>query len=281
MADDSVPSSNRSHAFSGCTGLTSIVIPDSVTKIGNYAFEGCTDLTSIVIPDSVKEIDGSTFENCTDLASIVVSEDNKVYDSRDNCNAIIETESNTLIAGCKNTVIPDSVTEIGEDAFRESTGLTSIVIPNSVTKIGNSAFEGCTGLKSIVIPDSMTEIGSHAFRGCTDLKSIVIPDSVTEIGSGAFLMCTGLTNASVLGPVRLMDITFNNCTALECVTLGIGIKKLIVNDFDEENCAFDDCTALKTINVPAKKADYYKKRLPEELHGLIVELPAEKKAKKK
>ena len=105
------------------------------------------------------------------------------------------------------------------------------------------------------------------------IRIIVIPDSVTEIGERAFAGCTGLKTVSVLGSVKKLDGTFKNCTALECVTLGVGIKKI--------EYAFNYCTALKTINVPAKKADYYKKRLPESLHGLIMELPAEKKAKKK
>ena len=157
------------------------------------------------------------------------------------------------------------------------------IIPEGKTKIEEEAFEKCTELTSIVIPDSVTEIEESAFERCTGLTSIVIPDSVTKIGKWAFYGCTGLTTASVLGPVKLMYRTFRDCTALESVTLGVGIKKLLIYDIDyeEECCAFDDCTALKTINVPAKKADYYKKRLPESLHGLIVELPAEKKAKAK
>ena len=127
-----------------------------------------------------------------------------------------------------------------------------------------------------IIPEGTIVIEKEAFEKCTELTSIVIPDSVTEIGSCAFKGCTGLKTASVMGPVKLMEATFSGCTALECVTLGVGIKKLS----RKEGEAFYDCTALKTINVPAKKADYYKKRLPEELHSLIVELPVEKKTKK-
>ena len=129
-------------------------IPASEKLIKSEAFYGRTDLRSIVIPDSVTEIGYDAFSGCTGLTSIVVSGGNKVYDSRNGCNAIVETKTNTLVTGCKNTVIPDSVTEIGYDAFSGCTGLTSIVIPTSVTKIGREAFSGCTGLTSIVIRDT-------------------------------------------------------------------------------------------------------------------------------
>ena len=136
-------------AFRECTGLTSVTIPNSVTSIGNYAFEGCSGLTSVTIPNSVASIGDCAFLGCRGLASVIVENGNTVYDSRDNCNAIIETATNTLIAGCKNTNIPSSVTSIGEQAFRHCTGLTSIEIPNSVTSIGESAFYDCSGLTSI------------------------------------------------------------------------------------------------------------------------------------
>ena len=184
-------------AFDDCTGLTSITIPNSVTSIGHAAFWGCSGLTLVEIPNSVTSIGNQAFENCTGLASIKVESGNSVYDSRENCNAIIETATNELIVGCQNTIIPNSVTSIGEMAFRDCTGLTSITIPNSITSIGNSAFSGCDGLTSITIPNSVTYIGNQAFYWCKGLTSVVIPNSVTSIGNGAFLGCTGLTSIKI------------------------------------------------------------------------------------
>ena len=130
-------------------GLTSVTIGNSVTIIGYYAFEGCTSLTSVTIPNSVTNIGFNAFRGCTGLTSISVEEDNLNYDSRNNCNCIIETSSNKLLFGCKNSIIPNSVTNIRYQAFEGCTGLTSVTIPNSVKSIGEDAFSGCTGLTSV------------------------------------------------------------------------------------------------------------------------------------
>ena len=190
-------------AFRGCWGLTSVTIPNSVTSIGGSAFYGCSGLTSITIPNSVTSIrggafgGGAAFGSCSGLTSIKVESGNSVYDSRENCNAIIETATNTLISGCKNTIIPNSVTSIGDWTFYGCSGLTSVTIPNSVTEIGYGAFCDCSGLTSVTIPNSVTSIGDGAFDGCRGLTSVTIPNSVTEIGKVAFYKCSGLTSITI------------------------------------------------------------------------------------
>ncbi len=216
-------------AFFHCTGLTSITIPNSVTSIGVDAFSDCTGLTSITIPNSVTSIERYAFSRCTGLESITVAAGNTVYDSRNNCNAIIETASNTLIAGCKNTVIPNSVESIGYAAFFGCTGLTSITIPNSVTSIEYYAFGDCTGLTSVTIPNSVESIGGYAFCGCTGLTSITIPNSVTSIWYSAFEYCTGLTSITIPDSVTSIgDCAFYGCTGL--MSISIPASVMVIGD---------------------------------------------------
>ena len=184
-------------AFFGCSGLTSIEIPSNVTSIGQSAFYGCSGLTSVTIPAGVTSIGDYVFNDCSNLATITVETSNTVYNSRNGCNAIIETSSNKLIAGCKNTTIPASVTSIGDDAFGYCSGLTSIEIPASVTSIGYSAFFGCSGLTSVEIPASVTSIGDYAFSDCSGLATVTVYAPSCTLGYDAFSACGNLKNIYV------------------------------------------------------------------------------------
>ena len=176
------------YAFSGCSGLTSINIPNSVTSIGEWAFSRCSGLTSITIPNSVTSIGYGAFSDCSGLTSISIPV---------SCEASIGTGALAGCTGLTSITIPNSITSIGESAFSGCSRLTSIAIPNSVTSIDSAAFSGCSGLISIIIPNSVTSIGYAAFAGCFGLTSINIPNSVTSIGWSAFSGCSGLDSVSV------------------------------------------------------------------------------------
>ena len=157
-------------AFEECKEVTSLVIPNSVTKIGDCAFVECNGLRSVVIPDSVTEIGERAFSCCSKLSSIAVDKNNPRYDSRGDCNAIIETVTNTLIKGCSRTIIPDTVTKIGELAFDSCKGLTYVTIPKSVTKIEEDAFYYCDELKFVNIENSAIQIEKDAFCRCRNIS---------------------------------------------------------------------------------------------------------------
>ena len=166
-------------AFAGCTGLTSINIPNSVTSIGDSAFDGCS-FTSITIPSSVTSIGFSPFLSCSGLTSITVDSNNPNYDSRNNCNAIIETSTNALIQGCQNTIIPNSVTTIRMSAFCGCTDITSITIPSGVTSIGSVAFKNCTGLTSInCLATTAPTITANTFWNIKTGGTLTVPTGST------------------------------------------------------------------------------------------------------
>lgn len=240
-------------AFSRCTGLTSVTIPDGVKTIGYEAFSGCDNLTSVTIPKSVTSIGSSAFSKYA-LSSIVIDKGNTVYDSREGCNAIIKTSENKLELGCKNTIIPNGVTSIGDFAFSGCEGLTAVTIPSSVTSIGYLVFSGCPHLESIVVADGNTVYDSREgcnaiiktsdkllVVGCTNTK---IPDGVTKIGQGAF---RGSGIQTLIIPNSVKDINrdaFFGCKNLKAVSLPEGLETI-------EEMAFDDCFSLTSINIPS------------------------------
>ncbi|MBQ5387578.1 MAG: leucine-rich repeat domain-containing protein [Paludibacteraceae bacterium] len=241
------------------TGCQNTTIPNSVTGIEHYAFNGCSSLTSITIPNQVTNIQSNPFLSCSSLATIVVESGNPIYDSRDNCNAIIQTATNTLIAGCQNTTIPESVTSIGNSAFYRCSSLTSVTIPNSITRIEGSAFSNCSSLTSITIPNSVTSIGDYAFGWCSSLTSITLGNSVTSIGERAFEDCSSLTKINYTGDVASWcNIKFRNLSANPIFYS----HNFYINDQEVKDLvipctvdsiydyAFCGCSSLASINIP-------------------------------
>ncbi len=213
-----------------------------VTGIEDLAFwKYCVGLTSVTIPDSVTSI-GAAFGYCHRLESIKVASNNKKYHSSGNC--IIETENKKMVAGCKNSLIPDdgSVTSIGDNAFIGCSGLTSVTIPDSVTSIGSNAFTYCSGLTSVTIPDSVTSIGEWAFSD-SGLTSITIPGSVTSIMKHAFTNCSGLTSVTIGGGVTSIgDGAFRDCGGLTSITIPDSVTSI-------GDLSFYDCSNLTSVTI--------------------------------
>ena len=245
---------------------TSVILKEGTTTLQSKTFERCSGLVSITLPSSLTNIGSYAFRDCTGLATIVVDAGNSKYDSREDCNAIIETSTNSLIAGCMNTVIPNSVTSIGNNAFYNCSGLTSLTIPSGVTSIESGAFTGCNGLVSIVVDAGNSKYDSREncnaiietstnslIAGC---KNTVIPNSVTSIGGNVFYNCSGLTSISIPSGVESIGYcSFANCSDLADVYCYA--EKVPTT----EKGAFDG-VGEAILHVPASAVETYRAMYP-------------------
>lgn len=300
--------------------LLSIIIPKSVTKIGSeimYKSDsifigGTTALDSLVTSGTTftRIVVGNLFSSRNTLERIVIDADNPVYDSRNNCNAIIETASNTLISGCKNTVIPNSVTSIGDYAFANCGTLYFITIPNSVTSIGEFAFARCNVLASITIPNSVTRINGSAFSHCAALgrivvdaanpvydsrdncnaiiktasntlirgcKNTIIPNSVSKIGRGAYYCCDSLISVTIPNSIAFIDsLAFFGCRELKDVYC-FAERVPTTGEY-----VFQDVNLFSaTLHVPAASLKDYRRTAPWSNFGKIVAMKNSKDRAKK
>lgn len=206
-------------AFSYCYDLTSVTIPNSVTKINENAFVFCESLMNISIPNSVVKIDRYAFRDCNSLESVI---------------------------------IPNSVTEIGSHTFYNCSNLENVTIPNSVTEIGSHTFNGCSNLESVILPDSITKIGEYMFASCKNLKSVTIPDAVKTIEEGAFRFCESITTLTIPNSVKIIENgAFTGCTALTSIVLGKSVKTIGSSVF--YNCA--NLTSLYSLATTPPNID--------------------------
>ena len=182
----------KNWAFIRCSSLSVVELPTTLSSIGQSAFESCTSLQSIVIPKSVTNIGEGIFIYCPSLSSITVDSYNVVYDSRNNCNGIVKTANNEMIAGCKNTTIPNTVTSIGKFAFSNCTSLQEIAVPDSVVTIKSGAFQDCTSLQRISF-NEVTSISDSVFLRCSSLHTVGLGNSIAYIGGAAFAGCASLS----------------------------------------------------------------------------------------
>ena len=292
-------------AFSSCSSLSEIVIPSSVTSIGDSAFDTCSSLSEIVIPSSVTSIGDDAFSSCSSLSEIVIpssvtSIGDFAFYCCDSLSEIVIPSSVTSIGdsalyrcdSLSEIVIPSSVTSIGDSAFSWCSSLSEIVIPSSVTSIGDNAFSWCSSLSEIVIPSSVTSIGDWAFSRCNSLSEIVIPSSVTSIGDSAFSFCDSLSEIVIPSSVTSIGkYAFSCCDSLSEIVIPSSVTSIGDHAFSDcrslfeivipssvtsiGNSAFSCCDSLSEIVIPSSVASigdsaFYKCKFPDNLKQELI-----------
>ncbi len=242
----------RNEAFGGCAKIESLVFPESLLEIGRSAFYGCESIKSLFIPKNVRHVAYRAFRGCNGLLEISIDSLNTKYDSRNGCNAIIESNTNILVVGCLNSIIPTNIISIGESAFDGCSGLSSINIPNSVKFIEKGAFTW-SGLKSIDLPNSIEQIGEFAFQSCNSMISVTIPESVIKIDEVAFSGCDSLKSVTIYGnEVYLDKWAFASCPQLTDVYFHSPYKLSIGEE------VFEYCSHEIVLHVQPSLVDSYK-----------------------
>ena len=231
--DEKVITNIAPYAFSGCSALSNIVLPNTLTDIGEWAFSYCSSLVEITLPDTLTTLGDSAFSGCTSLTAISIP---------NNISSIGEG----LFFGCsklQTVVLPDNLISIESSAFYECYSLETLTLPNNIRRISSYAFYYCNNLSSIKLPYALTIIGNSAFAECTGLTAIDLPENLTAIGEYAFQNCTGLTKIKIPSYVtEIKDYTFCGCSGLTDIELPEGLSTI-------ESNAFSSCTNLKNITL--------------------------------
>lgn len=248
--------------FSTCGNVTTLVrmpkdfkgayrIPDFVTNIGIGAINGCNELTSITIPKSLTNIRKDNFELCELLTEMIVDPANPMFDSRNNCNAIIVTSTNTMVHGCNGSIIPDGIEAIADYAFSQRRNLSHISIPDSVVYIGEFAFLCCFSLESNIQLRGIHQVSRCCFDSCSNLKKVTIGTDIKSIKPHAFASCSHLAHANITeGLESIENGAFVDCISLESVSLPQSLKEIKPD-------VFHNCNSLKQIIIPHGTKDNF------------------------